>query len=84
MTQILYYIIDVIMWLKFSNSSTSVREIIVTSILLRFHQKSHYFEGLSCFKFNDLGMALSTALNFYTMWTKLPLNPKEDFLRNFT
>ena len=29
----LNYIVDAVMWLKFSNSSISIREVIITSIL---------------------------------------------------
>ena len=37
------YIVDVVMWSKFSNSSISVREVIITSILKGFDQKNHFF-----------------------------------------
>ena len=40
------YIVDVVMWPKFGNSSTSMREVIITSILQRFDQKSHFFWGV--------------------------------------
>ena len=39
------YILDVVMWPKFGNSSISIREVIVTSILQEFDQKSHFFWG---------------------------------------
>ena len=39
------YIVDVVMWPKFGNSSISVREVIITSILQGFDQKKHFFWG---------------------------------------
>ena len=59
-----HYIVDVLMWPKFGNSSISMREVITTSILQGF------FEGWSWFKFNNLGVALGTTLNFYTSVAK--------------
>ena len=41
-----YYIVDVVIWPKFSNSSTSMREVIITSILQGFDQKNHFFWGV--------------------------------------
>ena len=38
------YIVDVVMWPKFGNSSISVREVIITSILKGFDQKTLFFE----------------------------------------
>ena len=37
------YIVDVVMWPKFDNSSISIREVIITSILQGFEQKNHFF-----------------------------------------
>ena len=37
------YIVNVVMWPKFGNSSTSMREVIITSILKGFDQKNHFF-----------------------------------------
>ena len=34
------YIVDIVMWLKFGNSSISIREVIIISILSGFDQKS--------------------------------------------
>ena len=49
------YIVDVIMRPKFGNFSISMREVIKTSILQVFDQKSQFFwKGCACFKFNDL------------------------------
>ena len=39
------YIADVVMWPKFGNSSTSMKEVVITSILSGFDQKNHFFEG---------------------------------------
>ena len=40
------YIIDVVMWPKFGNSSISMREVIITSILQGFDQKKRFFVGV--------------------------------------
>ena len=50
------YIINVVMWPKFGKSIISMREVIKTSILLKFDQKNNFFEGWSWFKFNNLGV----------------------------
>ena len=39
------YIVDVVMWPKFDNSSISVREVIITSNLEGFDQKNNFFCG---------------------------------------
>ena len=36
------YIVDVVMWLKFGNSSISMREVIITSILKWFDLENHF------------------------------------------
>ena len=41
-----------------------MREVIINSILYGFDQKNHFFEEWSWFKFNNLGLALGTNLNF--------------------
>ena len=41
-----YYIVDAVMWPKFGNSSTSMREVIITSVLKEFGQKNHFFWGV--------------------------------------
>ena len=41
------YIMDVVMWPKFGNSSISMREVIITSNLLGFDQKNHFFRGVA-------------------------------------
>ena len=37
------YIVDVVMWPKFGNSSISMGEVIITSTLYGFDQKKHFF-----------------------------------------
>ena len=39
------YTVDEVMWPKFGNSSISVIEVIITSILYGFDKKTHFFEG---------------------------------------
>ena len=66
------YIVDVVMWPKFGNTSVCIREVIITSILLGFDQKNRFFEEWSWFKVNNLGLALGG--KFYTSlskWLKL-------------
>ena len=46
------YILGVIMWPKFGNSSTSIREVI------RIWPEKHFFEGWSWLNFNNLELAL--------------------------
>ena len=65
------YIVDAVMWPKFGNSSISVGEVIITSILFwwvlfcRFlTRKTTFFEGWSWFKFNILGLTLGMTLQF--------------------
>ena len=60
------YIVNVLMWPKSGNSSMSMREVIIISILYGFDQKNHFFERWSCFKFNNLGLEPGIALQFYT------------------
>ena len=58
------------MWSKFGNSSISVREVIITSILKRFDKKNRFFEEWSWFKFDNLGLAQGTNFKFYTSMAK--------------
>ena len=58
------YIVNVAMWPKFGNSSISMREFIITSILLGCDQKNCFFERWSWFKFNNLGLAPGISLKF--------------------
>ena len=48
-----------------------MREVIITSILLGFDQKNHFFEGWFWFKFNNLKLALGVNLKFYNSVTKV-------------
>ena len=51
---------------KFGDSSTSMREIIITSIFCKdLTRKTIYFEGRCWFKFNNLRLALGMAFKFY-------------------
>ena len=40
------YIVDIVMWLKFGNSSISIREVIIISILSGFDQKKQFLWGV--------------------------------------
>ena len=40
------YIVDVVVWPKFGNSSISIREVIIISILYGFNQKNYFFWGV--------------------------------------
>ena len=40
------YILDVVMWPNFGNSSTCIRQVIITSILVGFDQKNCLFWGV--------------------------------------
>ena len=62
------YILDVLMWPKFGNSSISKRKVITTSIFKDLTRKTAFFEGWSWFKFNDLGLALGTNLTLDTRY----------------
>ena len=70
------YIVDVVMWPKFGNSSVCIRDFIMRfySFILEFYKdltrKIDFFEGWSWFKFNNLGLALGTNLKFYTSLSK--------------
>ena len=41
------YIVDVVMWPKFGNTSISMREVIITSILSGFDQKNCFIDGVA-------------------------------------
>ena len=58
------------MWPKFGNSSISMREVIIASILSEIDQKNQLFEGWSWFKFHDLGLALVMDYKFCTSGLK--------------
>ena len=59
------YIVDVVIWPKFGNSSIAITEVIISLILYRFDHKNCFFEEWSWFKLNNLGLALGTSLEFY-------------------
>ena len=46
------YILNVFMWSRFGNCSTSMREVIIISIYKDLHTKTPFFEGYFWFKFN--------------------------------
>ena len=48
----------------------SMREVIITSVLLGFDQRNRIFEGWSWFRFNNLRLAISTNLKMYTSVAK--------------
>ena len=64
------YIMDVVMWSKFGNSSICIREVIITSIYKDLTRKTAFFGGWSWLKFNNLGLARGTNLKFYTSLSK--------------
>ena len=56
------YILDTVMSPKFGNSSISMREVIITTILLGFDQKKNFFfEDCAWLKLNNLGLVLGLA-----------------------
>ena len=54
-----------VLWRKFGRSSNSMREVILTSIIYGFDQKTNAFEVCSRFKFNKLGQTPGIALKFH-------------------
>ena len=65
------YVVNVVMWPKFGNSSISIREVIITSILWGFdQQKINFFERWSWFQLNNLGLILGMPWKFYTSVAK--------------
>ena len=63
------YIVDVVKWPKFGNSSISV-ETYHNSNFIRIWQEKSLFEGWYWLEFNNLGLALGMALKFCTNMTK--------------
>ena len=72
------HIMDVVMWTKFGSSSLSIK---VPNSLYKplyhkpqfykdFTRKTAFFEGWSWSKFNNLGLALGSNLEFYTSLSK--------------
>ena len=69
------YIVGKVTRPKFGNSSISMREVIITSILQGLTRKTTFFDGWFWFKFNNLGPAQGMPLKFYTSVEKgLKLN----------
>ena len=65
------YIVDVIMWPKFDNSSISMGEVIITPILWGFlQQKTNFLEGWFWLQLSNLGLVLVMSWKFYTSVTK--------------
>ena len=58
------------MQMNFSNSSITMREVIITLFYKYLTKKTYFSEGRSLFKFNNLGLALGMAFKFYTSVTK--------------
>ena len=67
--------VNVVMWPNLCNSSISLREVIITSILSSPYQRNYFFEKLCWFKFNNLELTLGAAVKFYTSVIK-GLKPK--------
>ena len=65
------YVVDVVMWPKFGNSSISIREVIITSISWGCDQKNQFFvEWWSLLQLNNLGLVLVMSWKFYTSVVK--------------
>ena len=64
------FTVDKIMWPKFGNCSISMREVIVTQFCKDLTRKRVSFKGWSRFRFNNFGLALNIALQFYTSLAK--------------
>ena len=50
----LNYILDVVLWPEFGNSSIPMTKVVITSILMRVWPEKFFFEERSWFKFNNL------------------------------
>ena len=57
-------IVDVVMWPKIGNCSIFIE--VITSLCKDSTRKNTFFERWSWFKFNNLGLALSMTLKFYS------------------
>ena len=62
------YIVDVIMWLKFGNSSISIREVIIISILEGFNQGIRFFWGVVLVQVQQFGAG--TRYELTPVWQK--------------
>ena len=63
-------IVDVFMWPKFGNCSISMEKLSQPQFYKDLTRKTVVFEGWSWFKFNNLGLALSISLKFYSSVAK--------------
>ena len=66
----LNYIVDVVMWSKFGNSSISMREVIITSILSGFDQKKYFFWEVVLVQVQWFGTDARYGLELYTSVVK--------------
>ena len=57
------YIVDVVLWPKFGNSTIFMREVIITSIYKDLTRKT-FFDRWFWLKFNNLELALDMTLKF--------------------
>ena len=55
---------------KIDNSSISIKEVIITSMLWGFDQKNHFFEGWSWFEVINEGLSLGMTLKFFASMEK--------------
>ena len=62
MDKISYYMVDLVMWPKFSNSIICVRDVIITLKLKGFDQKNSFFDASPWFKVTYLRLVLVMAL----------------------
>lgn len=65
-----YYIVNVAIWPKIGNSSISITEVTMASILLKFTKKTFFFEERSWLKFKNLRLVLAKTLKFYSSLAK--------------
>ena len=63
-------IVDVFMWPKFGNCTISMEKLLQPQFYKDLTRKTVFFEGWSWFKFNNLGLALSISLKFYSSVAK--------------
>ena len=79
------YFVDVFMSPKFRNSSISLREVIITSILQRFEQKNYFSEECSWYKLNNLELPQRMASKFYMSGAKgLKLKVRKSWVLTLT
>ena len=64
------YILDVVMWQKFGNSSISMRDIMITSILTVFDQNNNFILGLVLVHVRWFSTDTSYGLEIWQQWGK--------------